>query len=422
MSTFDKTTLLEQFESVLQEMTAADESPAFTFKPTPKPDRKIFPVLYLPVEVKARELRSKALIARQAKQAGFTVFMGASWTFPDWIPHLPPGIALLKSSNVIDAKNMAAWIGAGHMTAVLDEEIFGVLPRRDYLLATFHPKVAAFADIVYAQGQAYVDAFPFPVSPVVTGNPRILTYDTAHGDDILVCLQSGNINNNGPNFAESVRATLRLAPSNLKTAPGQAWATILRESIAHECDSLPIMQDTILALSRALPDRTIRVRAHPVENPDTWHYSEPNIVMDESSSIGDAMRQSATLVYVSGCTTGVDAFLARLPAVRIGSGGQGISAEMHAEARTPQQAVDAVRRNTHWNGDMSRYFAPINVLQPLTDLLNQNAAAGQATLNAVASIKVKDFHRRKFPDTTAAEVTAMVGFPATEIAWNVWQI
>jgi hypothetical protein len=137
---FDKQKLLREFDIAFDAVSASQTGlPAPAYKPVEKPKRLVFPYLYLPVEVKARELASKALIAKEAKSYGFTVLTGASWSLNAWIPYLPPGIALLKSSNAVDATNIINWVRSGSLTAVLDEEIFGIAPTPAYLSATLHP-------------------------------------------------------------------------------------------------------------------------------------------------------------------------------------------------------------------------------------------------------------------------------------------
>ncbi len=137
----------------------------------------------------------------------------------------------------------------------------------------------------------------------------------------------------------------------------------------------------------------------------------------------DAMKKSAVLLYVSGCTTGVDAYLARMPAVRLGRGGHGVSATMHIEANTPEEALAAVRTGTVWQGNMAHHFAPVTLVEELARLFDAHrATSGSVEIKHAVSMKVKGVHLRKFPETSAAEVSDLVGSPATEVGWNTWRI
>ena len=261
-----------------------------------------------------------------------------------------------------------------------------------------------FADMICAQGSSYADAFPYPVRPVVTGNPRVLTYrPQVHGNDILVCLQSGNINNNGPSMPEALRATLKLAPSPLSTDQGKAWAQILRDSLTvHECDLLPLVMDTIAALAIAFPDRRIIVRPHPVEKLSTWHFPHPNVTIDATGSIIDAMKQSAVLVFVSGCSTGVDAYLAQMPArrlrVRAGTVCRRPCTRKQTRPRRPWRPC--AKRHCGTRRPRPSFRTDKFLMPQLARLFTENRATGQANITHTARIKVKDFHRRKFPDTS----------------------
>ena len=232
-----------------------------------KPKRTAHRILYLPVEVKERELASKALIAREAVKQGFNVIIAAAWAMNDWAARLPPDIVLFKSANAIDAQNMAMWVTHDHLTAVLDEEIFGIDVMRDYLLATLHPHVAAHADVVCAQRESYTDAFPYPANVQITGNPRTKTYAPSQRDDILVYLQSGNINHlaiKSYGLAHVIKSVLRLSAFPMSAPEGAQWADIFRSSIIHECELLPLVREAISVLGSAFPDRQIVVRPHPI--------------------------------------------------------------------------------------------------------------------------------------------------------------
>jgi surface carbohydrate biosynthesis protein len=310
------------------------------------------------------------------------------------------------------------------MTAALDEEVFGITPSRGYLAATTHPHAAALSDLVCAQGPAYARAFPYPSKLAVTGTPRTLTYKQVKGgggDDILVCLQFGNINNNGRTFDKMVADTLGLCAS-LATENGAAWAKILRDAIAQECDALPLMRQTIDALAAAFPHRRVVVRPHPVEDPSLWSFAQSNVVIDRNHSVLESMATSAVAVYVSGCTTGLDAYLSGLPAVRLGTGGHGVSAHMNAAVTTPAEAVEAVRRAEKWPGGLDDFFAPLNLVPALQELWRNNRATGTAAINGKVNAVPKDVHLRKFPNTAAAEVEALVGKPVRELGWNTFLI
>ncbi len=418
---FDKSDLLSQFDEVFESVRAADTRSVPKFFDVKKSPKRVHPWLYLPIEVRARELDAKALIAKEAAEQGFRVVIGAIWLMQAWAPYLPPGIVLFKSVNGLDAKNMEMWSEHGHMIAVLDEEIFGIKCAPEFIAATTHPYVAARADLVCAQGRAYAEAFPYPANVKVTGNARTQTYKPSNGDDILVCLQSGNINNNGRSFADMVKQVLE-SSMPLTSPEGQGWAAILKSSIAHECDQLPLVLGTIDALAEAFPSRRIVIRAHPVEDPSTWAFDKPNVSFDTRGSIIESLQSAGSLVFVSGCTTGLDAYLAGVPAVRLGTGGHGISADMHTGVSTPEEAVWAVEQAQLWSGSIGEHLAPVGIVPELVRLYRDNPLGGTPSLTKRVRAEPLDFHRRKFPDTSPEEIVARVGRPVKQIAWNTFLI
>jgi hypothetical protein len=299
--------------------------------------------------------------------------------------------------------------------------MFGIKATPDYIGATVHPHAAGVADLICAQGPAYARAFPYPAPVRVTGNPRSLTYAkrTSPGEDILVCLQSGNINNHGRTFEAMVGTSLELGPS-LRSPQGLAWAGILRSSIAQECDILPLVKDTIAALAAAFPDRRIAVRPHPVEDPAAWTFAQQNVVLSAEGSISESLQNARVAVFVSGCTTGLDAYLAGVPAVRLGAGGHGISGDMHVEARSAADAVEAVRKAETWQGSITDHLAAPDVISPLAELYRAHATGGGLRISVPTGFEPSEFRRRKFPDTSDDEMQGLLGRPIQRIGWNTF--
>ena len=421
----DKAALLAKFDVLFEAERGKAARPIPSVEDIFRPKREVSPILYLPVEVKAREFQAKAHIAREAVRKGFRVLFGAKWPLIMNIDRLPPGIFLFKTMHQIDANNMLMCIKKGHLVAVLDEEMFGISASGDYIKSTVHPHAVGCADLICAQGPHYAQHFPYPANVVVTGTPRIETYKKSMGDDILICLQSGNINNQGRSFEDMVQETLGLSAFPLSTPEGTAWAEIMRAAIAHECDALPLISDTIDALAVAFPNRRIIVRPHPVENPSNWTFSAPNIAIDTKNNIIDSLEAAGVVVFVSGCTTGLDAYLAKVPAVRLGGGGIGISANMHPEANTAAEAVKAVQRALLWSGSIEDHLGPLTLTQSLLNLYKNNAGGSglhSFSLRAIEPVEDDTFIRRKFPDTSADEVSALVDRQVKKIAWNLFLI
>lgn len=390
--------------------------------------RSVGRILYLPIESKARELRSKAIIARQAAERGFKVVLGNTWALVSAFKLFSPGVILFKTLNALDANNIALWVQHGHMTAALDEEMFGVHPTPEYLMGTVHPAAVDAVDVLCVQGENHAGAFADKSKIRITGNPRVLTYpkSKATGGDILVCNAAGTINHTylkTMSRAEFVERMLRWAPSPMNTPNGRAWRDLTKEWIAWELTQRDLFATTVQALSSAFPDRRIRIRPHPAESWEAWRVGG-NVVMDRSDSITTALSGAELMLYVSGCTTGLDANLSGVPALRLGSGGFGVSARINLHAPTPEDAIKLIKDGAvRWRQeDLSAHFAPVTIMDTLERLYAENAGGPEPALTKVPIATPNEGILRKFPTTSAAEISALAGRPATELSWNLFAI
>src|SRR5215470_7108844 len=115
------------------------------------------PFLYLPVEVAARELDSKLLLAYFAVSAGFEVVIGQKWLMQRNLGRMPPGIMLFKTLTAVDAGFTRAAGAQGHAIASIDEEIPGLVARNEGL-RWVSPAAVAASDVVFAVGDEHLEA------------------------------------------------------------------------------------------------------------------------------------------------------------------------------------------------------------------------------------------------------------------------
>jgi len=296
----------------------------------PKRERRVEKILYLPIEVAARELASKEWLAQ--RMPGWKVVIGARWPMQmDWID-IPPGVVLMKTANHLDVGMFQEAVDAGHLVAVLDEEMFGIKPDPDLYDISLDRDALGLADLICAQSEQQAEIYRgLTDTPVeVTGNPRtLITEPKGGGTKVLVCTMGGTINNYGRSFFDMVETTCRVLGDN----SGRAF-DLFAESISHELDLAPLVRRAVLELQKAGKDCIIRT--HPVEDPTLWSKLGP---IDESGSFGEALDDAAVVVFCSGCGTGLEAALAGIPSVRLGEGGHGISQTM---GTTHENVVEAV--------------------------------------------------------------------------------
>jgi hypothetical protein len=67
------------------------------------------PIVYLPCELKARDLASRLAIANHAIAAGYPVILGQQWSmFTNLKQQAPPGCILFTTANTFQAGQSAA--------------------------------------------------------------------------------------------------------------------------------------------------------------------------------------------------------------------------------------------------------------------------------------------------------------------------
>ena len=64
------------------------------------------PIIYLPIEVKTRELDSRLLLTIELLQRGFHVVLGVGHEIKHRLPQLPKGIVLVKGITPIEVELM----------------------------------------------------------------------------------------------------------------------------------------------------------------------------------------------------------------------------------------------------------------------------------------------------------------------------
>jgi len=317
-----------------------------------KAPRTIYPVLYLPVEVKAREFQTKVLLATLAAQKGLTIVLGSTWSFyMNKYADLPPGIILFKTANHLDYQLLTQAVKNGHMTALLDEEAFGRSDGEEVFKLNCSASSLALIDLIFLQGEAQkqtlVGWLPEAAKKaVVTGNPKSdLLKDRFRGTDaivssaldkleekvILICLMSGNINNAKRDFFVCAESTLSLSGIPLNTDLGRSQINAFSECVEFELSMLPQITKVITAVAESFPNKTIVVRPHPVEEVDLWSSSFDqfrNVRVTNSGALTDWLPHTSAMIYIAGCSSGLESYLYGIPSIRFD--GDGLISDTHA--------------------------------------------------------------------------------------------
>ena len=388
--------------------------------------RQVGRVCYIPIEVASRELLSKSIIAKGLIEQGFQVVLGARWqlTHTKYLG-LPPGVVIFKTLNALDAVNMRWAQEAGHIAISLDEELFPIRPRLKWYRAVTNQNALNIADMICAPGKRSKEMFEkiTDANVEVTGNPRCNIPKVTLGQDILVCTMAG-LTNSARGFHETILLICQLYNKPLKGD----LLEYLREKVVHECASLSLLLEVVQELSIKFPNRRIRLRIHPSENRDIYGIGG-NVVLDTSISFSDALQNTAVLVFVSGCSTGIEAFMAKVPAVRLGTGGHGLSCGLYLDANSSVEAVQAVEDQLckpQLHGNVDEHFAPLTLPEKIIALQEKNNSGkvehlGNAQFKLKENFAPDNAMQLKFPNTPDEHIADLTAARSVKsIGWNTW--
>lgn len=289
--------------------------------------------LHISVEVAARELESKLLLALFAYARGFSVLLGEDDFFTRNMERLPRGIFFDKSftrnhlrNNILPAKR------AGHLFAAIDEE--GCESRDDPMaMARFDLESLDLADLIFVWGedQAARIADRSPKNRdkiVVTGSQRwdllrpeglkfytqrVAALRELFGDYILV-----NSNFSLTSDANAYDSLLEAVISNGSLDPEDPEQIArLERRRDYQAACMNALIEGVRGLAKAVPDRNIVYRPHPVELIAPWQevFEDLNNVHVIRHGPPEPWMLASRLLVVSGCTTGMQAITMGQPAV-----------------------------------------------------------------------------------------------------------
>jgi len=425
-------------------------------------DRRVHPILYLPVEVKAREFESKLLLATIAANAGLTVILGQSWgLLYTKGKDLPPGVVLFKTLNGLDGRNMGGVVNNGHLVATLDEEAFARSDSDLVFKVNTDEQAIAMSDVILTQGAAHSQVlgrvFPEHKKKTrVVGNPKADLFSPSlshvmHKPDlelpegsekiILFCMMSGNINPAGRTFTTCALSTLNLGGQKLSSPVGQEFRELFLSCVEYEIAIAQEISETVIKVANHFPDNRIVVRPHPIEDASVWEsrFTDiPNVTIRADGAFTSWLPHAAAIVYVSGCGTGLEAHLAGVPAIRFEGSGRatdpntGVSSKLNIPAKTSADVINILTEilqdknvTTSASGlDIKAQFllqdpeklSSDMVVDSILDTLKGRMKTDhfpidyliQLRQSRLVHFKPTSFHRNKFPETDAEEVLYLV--------------
>jgi surface carbohydrate biosynthesis protein len=296
------------------------------------------PVLLIPVENQVRELDAKLLLACVAAKRDLGSIIGPKRKIENHIASFPRGIFLSKSLRIVKRKFFPIARLLGHEIVAWDEEALVHLPAEIYFSRRLSPVGMEHVSHLFAWGQDNAELWrQYPELPPgipihITGNPRVdllrpdmQAYYSAeadqirknYGDFILINTNFNHVNAFYPtqNLFQPVKAPWE------EVKLGQAARGMDREYAEgfrdHKQAVFEDFQKLIPELEQAFPEHTIVVRPHPTENQDIYHEIAVRCRRIRVTNEGNVVPwlMAARVLIHNGCTTGVEAFVMRVPAV-----------------------------------------------------------------------------------------------------------
>ncbi len=295
-------------------------------------------LLLIPVENQVRELDPKLLLACIAAERGFPSVIGSRREMEFNIDAFPQSIYLSKSMTIRSLLFFRVAKKFGHEIITWDEEALVHLPPETYFSRRLNPKAIRYVSHLFAWGQDNKELWhQYPDLPDnlpihVTGNPRsdmlrpelqpfyedeVQEIRTKYGDFILINTNFNHVNAYGPDlnlFKPAKRPGQNPTFGRAARGMSREYAEGLRD---HKQAVFGHFKQLIPKLSKAFPDHNIVVRPHPTENHDVYNKiaagCERVFVTNEGNVVPWLMATKA--VIHNGCTTGVEAYEMRVPAI-----------------------------------------------------------------------------------------------------------
>ncbi len=285
--------------------------------------------LYIPIEVKSRELAAKVLLATHAARCGFDVIFGRKNDLNELVVHMPAGVYLGLGVFENFCSFYARLKKLGFSVVVNEEEGLVTYADSMYVDMRLSRSTLGWVDEVLTWGlenqRVLTEAFPEFVEKFhITGNPRFdllkpqvqRVYDedmrairAKYGDYLLVCTSFSSINHFDPklDYIKSLveKKTLRSQASIDKF---KRYRELKQKTFAAFLDAIP-------RLAAALPGIQIVVRPHPSENGEVYRKaiaSIPNAHVDSRFSVHPWILGAHAIVHHY-CTTSIEALAAGTP-------------------------------------------------------------------------------------------------------------
>ncbi len=280
--------------------------------------------LYLPIDVKVREIEAKTFLALQAARRGYHVMIGQKQRFPSVMDCYPPGHYLGFGSIENFKAEYIRLRRRGHGIMLQDEEGLVTHSEKIYVRNRLRPDVLELGEMFIAWGDVQAGLLKthrpeHAGIAVVAGNPRfdVLRPEHRHlydadvkklkaqyGDYIIINSSFGSCNHytGRENYLQSLR--------DKKVIQSEEDFAYYTRYFQYRLSMMQEFLKAMPTLRSAFPQTKIVIRPHPSENVDTWKNATKDLgdiyVIHEGSAIPWLLGAGA--IIQNFCTTSIEAF------------------------------------------------------------------------------------------------------------------
>jgi len=282
-------------------------------------------LFFIPIEVKARELDSRLLIALGLVAKGATVVIGEKSQVNRFAQRYEFGTYLAKSMSANDLKWFTILKQHGHRIAVLDEEAIIHQNKDAHVRSRFDATTLDLVNLSLSWGKydfcVANKYFPqYQEKFCISGNPRMDLL--RHEMQSFFAQQVDSIREQ---YSRYIIVPSSFAMCNHYTEPGAriAWRkkmgmiktsndiSFYEEYANHFTNIFEQFLNDIPKILKKFGDINIIIRPHPSENRYVWEErfkNEPNIFVVSQGSVVPWLIASDLVIH-NGCTTAIEAFL-----------------------------------------------------------------------------------------------------------------
>ncbi len=286
--------------------------------------------IYIPIEIKVRELEGKLLLALTAAQKGHTVILGEKGDTRGLAVKgiLPRGIYHNKSLTPGDGKDSSLYKinSNGYIITSQDEES-GLLDEsyEDFAKLRFSSETISLTSKVFAWGnhdeESLKNIYPEHKDIIAsTGSPRVdfwrhefkSYYDQLDFNNtskftpyILVVSNFSSLLDENRFWDKAARLRKTGYFDRIKN-----WEAYFYNNSAYQLQLIYKFIVMIRELSNTFPNLNIVVRPHPVESIEAWEKilgnTKNNVIINRNGTISSWIRNSSLIIH-NGCTSALEA-------------------------------------------------------------------------------------------------------------------